>query len=81
MSDLAPGDVVECVVESIAPYGLWCVAGEHSILVTLPETDVFPRESPGERYSTGERIFVRILRRNELNGKYHGSVKIAMEKR
>lgn len=74
MNHLKPDDVIAATIASIEPYGLWCQSEENTVLVLRIETEIDSRQPLEAIYSVGETVHIRILRFNEQDNAYSGSL-------
>ena len=77
MSTEAPraGDVLDVVVEHLAPFGAFVGAGSHRGLINIPEISWRRISHPAEALSVGQTVRVRVLRINHRDNTFRDSLR------
>jgi len=73
---LAPGDILEVEVRTVAVFGLFCRAGEQEVLVLIPEISWVASFSSCLQFAApGDRFRVRVLHADAESGKLSAGIK------
>lgn len=70
------GDILNVEVQSTAPFGLFCRAGEQEVLVLIPETSWIASYCSCQQFAgPGDRLRVQVLHADAKSGKVSASIR------